>query len=77
MKIVIAGDGDTGSHLANTLSIENQDVVMIGSNRTHLEDLEISCNLITHLGNAVSASDLKNCGVDGADLFVAVTRTRI
>lgn len=73
MKIVIAGDGDTGSHLANTLSIENQDVVMIGSNRTHLEDLEISCNLITHLGNAVSASDLKNCGVDGADLFVAVT----
>ena len=27
MKIIIAGDGETGTHLANTLSVENQDIV--------------------------------------------------
>ena len=30
MKIIIAGDGETGTHLANTLSVENQDIVLMG-----------------------------------------------
>lgn len=73
MKIVIAGDGDTGTHLANTLSIENQDVVLMGSDESHLAEIENACNLITYTGSAVSVADLMNCGVSEAALFVAVT----
>lgn len=73
MRIIIAGDGETGTHLANTLSIENQDIVLIGSDSEHLAELEATCNIITFTGSAVSVSDLRQCGVDYSDLFVAVT----
>lgn len=73
MRILIAGDGDTGTHLANTLSVENQDVVLMGTDREHLSELESSSNLLTYVGNAVSARDLRQCGVAQAALFVAVT----
>ena len=42
MRIIIAGDGDTGTHLAQTLSVENQDIVLIGSDRNHLAELDSS-----------------------------------
>lgn len=73
MRIVIAGDGDTGTHLANTLSVENQDVVLLGNNSAHLAELENACNLITYAGSAVSVRDLISCGVQDSGLFVAVT----
>lgn len=73
MKIIIAGEGDTGTYLANTLSIENQDIVLIGSDMARLSELETTCNIITYAGSAVSVSDLTRCGISDADLFVAVT----
>lgn len=73
MKIVIAGDGETGSHLAEMLSVENQDIILLGSNSDHLAELENTCNFITHLGSPTSVSDLMQCGVDKADIFIAVT----
>ncbi len=73
MRIIIAGDGDTGTHLANTLSIENQDIVLIGTDRNHLSELESEYNIITCAGSPVSYTDLSRCGVSEANLFVAVT----
>ena len=73
MRIIIAGDGDTGTYLANTLSIENQDIVLMGTDKAHLSELEATCNIITYVGSAVSVTDLTRCGVADADLFVAVT----
>ena len=73
MSILIYGAGDTGTYLANTLSIENQDVVLIGTDRARLALLESTCNLITYVGKGTSAADLMNCGVDKSELFVAVT----
>lgn len=73
MRIIIAGEGDTGTHLANTLSIENQDIILMGTDIAHLAELEATCNIITHAGSVVSVSDLEQCGVREADLFVAVT----
>lgn len=73
MRIIIAGDGDTGTHLANTLSIENQDIVLIGTDRYHLSELESEYNIITYAGSPVSYTDLSRCGVSEASLFVAVT----
>lgn len=73
MRVIIAGEGDTGTHLANTLSIENQDIVLIGSDRVHLSELESTYNIITYAGSPVSYTDLSQCGISEADLFVAVT----
>lgn len=74
MRVIIAGEGDTGTHLANTLSIENQDIVLIGSDKMYLSELESEYNIITYAGSPVSYTDLSQCGVSEADLFVAVTR---
>lgn len=72
MKIIIAGDGETGSNLARMLSVENQDIVLLGSDRAHLADLESKYNFITCEGSPLSIADLTQCGADRADLFVAV-----
>lgn len=73
MRIIIAGDGDTGTHLARMLSVEDQDIVLMGTDRERLASLDAESNFITYEGVAVSANNLKRCNVDGADLFVAVT----
>ena len=73
MKIIIAGDGDTGTHIANALSVESQDVVLIGPDREHLAELDAVSNFITVEGNPLSRDLLMQCGADRADLFVAVT----
>jgi trk system potassium uptake protein TrkA len=37
MKIIIAGAGDVGFHLAQLLPIENQDIILIDSNQDERE----------------------------------------
>ena len=73
MRILIAGDGETGTHLAKMLSVENQDVVLMGSDRARLQELDASFNFQTAVGSPVSAADLESGGAALADLFVAVT----
>lgn len=73
MKILIAGTGDTGVHLAKMLSRESQDVVLMGDDRDVLDDLDGRYNLITYHGNVNSPSDLRRAGAPGCDLFIAVT----
>ena len=73
MKILIAGHGETGTHLAEMLSVENQDVILMGSDREFLQELDASFNFQTYCGNPVSAHDLTECGAADTDLFVAVT----
>lgn len=73
MRIIIAGDGETGTHLAKSLSVEGQDVVLIGSDSEHLAELDAVSNFITYEGSPLSRRALMNCGVDSAQLFVAVT----
>ena len=73
MKILIAGSGDTGTHLAKMLSSENQDVVLMSTDREYLAGLDSSYNIMVSVGDAVSVADLCNSGVEDTDLFVAVT----
>lgn len=73
MKILIAGSGDTGTHLAKMLSSENQDVVLMSTDREYLAGLDSSYNIMVSVGDAVSVEDLCNSGVEDTDLFVAVT----
>lgn len=73
MKIIIGGDGDTGSHLARQLCAENQDVVLIGEDRKRLEELDSRNNIMVQEGSGVMPSILRAAGVSGCDLFIGVT----
>jgi trk system potassium uptake protein TrkA len=73
MKIVIAGAGETGSHLSKILAQESQDITMLDANEAKLKQLKTTLNIKTVAGQAISIASLKESGVENADLFVAVT----
>ena len=72
MKIVIAGAGEVGSHLAKLLSKENQDIIVIDNDETKLASLDMY-NLLTHVGSTTSFKTLRDANVGTADLYIAVT----
>ncbi len=72
MKIVIAGAGEVGTHLAIMLSREELDVVLIDSNSDKLAEIDNNYNLSTVVGSPTSISILRKAEVGSADLFVAV-----
>ncbi len=73
MRIVIAGAGDVGFHLAKLLSIENHDIIIIDIDSEKLEYVSNHIDVDTVLGSATSFSILKSAGVNDAELFLAVT----
>lgn len=73
MRIIIAGAGEVGTHLAKLLSRENMDITLLDENQERLGTLETTYDIMERLGNATSLHDLKESGVKDADLFVAVT----
>jgi trk system potassium uptake protein TrkA len=73
MRIVVAGAGEVGTHLAKMLSRENHEIVIVDSDRERLQQLSLSCDLLTLEGNVTSKSLLLEAGVNKADLFVSVT----
>lgn len=72
MKIVIAGAGEVGSHLAKMLSVEANDITVIDSRQERLDALSASTDVITVLGNPSAIDVLQDAGVANADLFIAV-----
>lgn len=73
MKIVIAGCGDVGSHLAKLLSREEQDITVIDEDSSKLAVLDSNYNLLTVQGRPTSFVTLRQAGVERCDLFIAVT----
>lgn len=73
MRIVIAGAGNVGTHLAKLLSGENQDITLIDESEEKLGRLESNFDLMTIQDSPVSLRGLKEAGTGDADLFVAVT----
>ena len=72
MKIVIAGAGEVGSHLAKMLSNESNDIVVIDSDETRLNALRANTDVVTVEGNPSTLNVLREAGVHEADLFIAV-----
>ena len=72
MKIVIAGAGEVGTHLAKMLSNEEQDIIVIDKDEKKLYNLD-NYNLMTMQGSALSLDQLKSIQVGDADIFIAVT----
>ncbi len=73
MKIVIVGAGEVGSHLAKLLSREEQDITLVDSDIDRLAGIDANYNLMTLRGNPTSFDTLREAGVEGCDLFIAVT----
>jgi trk system potassium uptake protein TrkA len=73
MKIVIAGAGEMGFHLARLLAYEKQDITLLDNNQDVLENARGSLDVFTINGDAASVSLLKQAEVSKSDLFLAVT----
>ena len=73
MKIIIAGAGEVGTHLAKLLSLENQEIVLLDENQKKLDLLAANYDLLPIVGSPASLHDLNECNVAKSDLFIAVT----
>ena len=73
MKIIIAGAGAVGTHLAKLLSKERQDIILMDDNEERLSTLGSNFDLMTVTASPTSIKGLKEAGAGEADLFIAVT----
>ena len=76
MKIIIAGAGDVGFHLAKLLSFESQDIYLIDTDGEKLAYASNHIDVITKKGDATSIKLLKEVNVEKADIFLAVTESQ-
>ena len=72
MKIIIGGAGAVGTHLAELLSNEKQDIILMDENKDKLSAMDSNFDLMTVCASPTSIQALKNAGVSDADLFIAV-----
>ncbi|CDN31202.1 Trk system potassium uptake protein TrkA [Mucinivorans hirudinis] len=73
MKIVVAGAGEVGSHLAKMLSAAGHDVTAMDWEEQMLEKVAESSDIITIEGDITSFETLKRAEVSRCDLFMAVS----
>jgi trk system potassium uptake protein len=73
LRIVIAGMGDVGFHLAKQLSSEQHDIIAIDIDRQKLNRVDTYSDVLTVAGSSSSIATLINSRINGADLLVAVT----
>ncbi|WP_421920392.1 Trk system potassium transporter TrkA [Marinifilum sp.] len=75
MKIVIAGAGAVGTHLAKMLSHQDHDIILLDQDEDKLKEVDSHLDLLTIVGSCSSLKDLREASVKKADLFIAVTQS--
>lgn len=73
MKIIIAGAGEVGFHLAKLLSFESQEIILIDLDKERLNYAETHLDIKVVSGDITSVSVLKSSNISNADLFISVT----
>ena len=73
MKIIIAGAGDVGSHLAKLLSSEFHDIYLIDKNEERLNSISSQFDVFTIPGDAKSVEIMEQKLISTCDLLIAVT----
>ncbi|MDC0643479.1 Trk system potassium transporter TrkA [Flavobacteriaceae bacterium] len=73
MKIIIAGAGEVGFHLAKLLSFESQDITLIDTHKERLNYAENHLDIKAIKGDATSLRIMKDAKIETSDLFIAVT----
>ena len=72
MKIVIAGAGEMGSHLARMLSGNGHDITVIDGDQKLLSEVSSLADVITVEGDSTIFAVLRKASVRKCDLFIAV-----
>ncbi|MFC3880983.1 Trk system potassium transporter TrkA [Algoriphagus namhaensis] len=72
-NIVIAGAGDMGYHLAEQLSYDNKDIILVDTDREVLDYVSSKLDVLTVQGDASSFEVLQRANVDNASMVLAVT----
>ena len=73
MRIVIAGAGEVGFHLAKMMSNEAQNIYIIDSNEDRLHYVQSHIDVMGVIGNAKDINILKEVKVSTCDLLIAAT----
>lgn len=73
MRIIIAGAGEVGSHLAKQLSSKYHDITIIDLDENRIEKLSSTTDVMSVHGSSTSIRVLKESRIEGTDLVVAVT----
>ncbi|MBE5971589.1 MAG: Trk system potassium transporter TrkA [Lachnoclostridium sp.] len=74
MNIIIVGCGKVGISLAERLSVEGHDLVMVDISAKKVEEASNRFDIMGIVGNGASFTVQQEAGVEKADLFIAVTQ---
>jgi trk system potassium uptake protein len=75
MRIIIAGAGEVGTHLAKMLSNENHEIILIDPEESRLKPIDSSLDVLTYQGSSTSIKILQDALHKKTDLFIAVTHS--
>ncbi len=73
MKVIIIGAGEVGYHIADSLSREGIDAVIIDRNEERLHEISEMLDVQTVVGSGSSPEILKRAGMAQAEMVIAVT----
>lgn len=73
MNIMIVGCGKVGATLAEKLSNEGHDLVLVDLDGKRVEEIAIECDAMGITGNGASFNVQMEAGVENTDLLIAVT----
>ena len=73
MKIIIAGAGEVGFHIAKLLTFERQEIVIMDLNQERLNYISAHLDVHTVKGSSTSYKFLEAANVSKSDLLISVT----
>lgn len=73
MRVIVVGAGEVGTHVAQLLSREGNDVTVIESNAARIAQIDKVLDVSIVHGSATDPDLMRACGIKGADLLVAAT----
>jgi len=73
MKIIIIGAGEVGFNIAQRLSEENHDVVVIDKDQNKINHLQTVIDVQAIVGSGTNPSILQEAGINESDIIVAAT----
>lgn len=75
MRIIIAGAGDVGFHLAKLLAFESHDITIIDMDDDKLQYIANHLDVQTTRGNSMSFKTLEEAQINKVDLLISVTES--
>lgn len=73
MRVIVIGAGEVGYHLAERMSLESHDVVVIERDEDLAQKIQSQLDVLVVQGNGASLACLERAGIDRTQLMLAVT----